>query len=190
MYDERRFVMCKTGQPKPKVFYNNIHENILKDRYKLNCLYTFLLRRDISEWDAQGDRPMTDAYISAVSSAIPHHIRFLRDVFIDGEPKKFGFHVLESKGKIKGYYIKAKDLYSSFDSWAQSNHLLKYGQFKSQSFKKQMEDVNGIKFDVKYGGNRIVFFRKNIIIDYLKRFIFNTSDEDNELDLDDLSDDE
>jgi hypothetical protein len=190
MYDERRFVMVKTGQPKPKVFYNNIHENILKDKFKLNCLYTFFLRRDISEWDAQGDRPMTDAYISAVSSAIPHHIRFLREAFIDREPNKCGFDVLESNGKIKGYYMKAKELYNIYDSWAQDNHLLKYGQFKSQSFKKQMEDVTGIKFDVKYNGNRIVLFRKHLIIDYLKRFTFNTSDEDNELDLDDLSDDE
>lgn len=190
MYDERRFVMCKTGQPKSKDFYVNIHEKILKDKFKLNCLYTYLLRRDISQWDPQGDRPMTDAYISAVSSAIPHHIRFLRDAFVDGEPKKSGFDVLESNGKVKGYFMKAKDLYKIYDSWAQDNHLLKYGQFKSQSFKKQMEDVNGIKFDVKYNGNRIVLFRKHLIIDYMKRFTFNTSDEDNELDLDDLSDDE
>jgi len=190
MFDERRFVMCKCGQPKPKAFYNNIHENILTDKYQLNCLYTYLLRRDISEWDAQRDRPMTDAYISAVSSAIPHHIRYLRDVFVDGEPNKCGFDILESKGKIKGYSIKAKDLYSRYDSWAQSNHLLKYGQFKSQSFKKQMEDVNGIKFDVKYNGNRIILMKKSLIIDYLKRYTFNTSDEDNEIDLDDLSDDE
>jgi hypothetical protein len=190
MFDERRFVMCKTGQPKSKDFYVNIHENILKDKFKLNCLYTYLLRRDISQWDPQGDRPMTDAYISAVSSAIPHHIRFLRDAFVDGEPKKCGFHILESNGKVKGYFMKAKDLYKIYDSWAQDNHLLKYGQFKSQSFKKQMEDVNGIKFDVKYNGNRIVLFRKHLIIDYLKRFTFNTSHEDNEINLDDLSDDE
>ncbi len=190
MFDERRFVMCKTGQPKSKDFYVNIHEKILKDKFKLNCLYTYLLRRDISQWDPQGDRPMTDSYISAVSSAIPHHIRFLRDAFVDAEPKKCGFDILESNGKVKGYFMKAKDLYKIYDSWAQDNHLLKYGQFKSQSFKKQMEDVNGIKFDVKYNGNRIVLFRKHLIIDYLKRFTFNTSDEDNELDLDDLSDDE
>jgi hypothetical protein len=190
MYDERRFVMCKTGQPKSKDFYVKIHEEILKDKFKLNCLYTYLLRRDISKWDAQGNRPMTDAYISAVSSAIPHHIRFLRDAFVDGQPNKCGFDVLESKGKVKGYFMKAKDLYSKYDSWAQDNHLLKYGQFKSQSFKKQMEDVSGIKFDVKYNGNRIVLFRKHLIIDYLKRFTFSTSDEDNELNLDDLSDDE
>ncbi len=190
MYDERRFVMCKTGQPKSKDFYVDIHEKILKDKFKLNCLYTYLLRRDISQWDPQGDRPMTDAYISAVSSAIPHHIRFLRDAFVDAEPKKCGFNVLESNGKVKGYFMKAKDLYKIYDSWAQDNHLLKYGQFKSQSFKKQMEDVSGIKFDVKYNGNRIVLFRKHLIIDYLKRFTFSTSDEDNELKLDDLSDDE
>jgi len=190
MFDERRFVMCKCGLPKSKEFYVDIHENILTDKYKLNCLYTYLLRRDISQWDAQRDRPMTDAYISAVSSAIPHHIRYLRDVFVDNEVNKYGFDILESKGKVKGYFIKAKDLYRNYDSWAQDNHLLKYGQFKSQSFKKQMEDVNGIKFDVKYNGNRIVLFRKHLIIDYLKRFTFSTSDEDNELNLDDLSDDE
>lgn len=190
MFDERRFVMCKCAQPKEKSYYNNIHENIISDRYKLNCLYTYLLRRDISEWDAQKDRPMSDAYISAVSSAIPHHIRYLREVFVDGEPNKCGFDILESKGKIKGYYIKAKDLYSKYDNWCVDNHLLKYGQFKSQSFKKQMADIDGIKFDVKYSGNRIVLFRKHLIIDYMKRFTFNTSDEDNELDLDDLSDDE
>jgi len=190
MHDERRFVMCKCGDPKPKEFYENIHENILKDRFKLNCLYTYLLRRDISNWDAQRDRPVTDAYISAISSAIPHHIRYLREVYIDKDPTKCGYEKLESNGKIKGYYMKARDLYSSYDTWAQNNHLLKYGQFKSQSFKKQMEDIDGIKFDVKYNGNRIVLMRKHLIIDYLKRFTFSTSDEDNEIDLDDLSDDE
>ena len=190
MYDERRFVMCKCGDQKPKEFYTNIHENILKDRFKLNCLYTYLLRRDISNWDAQRDRPVTDAYISAISSAIPHHIRYLREVYIDKDPTKCGYEKLESNGKIKGYYMKARDLYSCYDTWAQNNHLLKYGQFKSQSFKKQMEDIDGIKFDVKYNGNRIVLMRKHLIIDYLKRFTFSTSDEDNEIDLDDLSDDE
>ena len=40
--------------------------------------------------------------------------------------------------------------------------------------------------NIKYNFN----LKKNLIIDYLKRFTFSTSDKDNELNLDYLSDDE
>lgn len=181
MYNERRFALFKTGYKKPKKYYDDYHKN-LKDRNKLNEVYTFLLRRDISEWNAQEDRPMNKAYKTAISNAIPHYVIFLKEIFIDGNFTNFT--VVKNK-----YFIQAKDLYSGYKDWLQENHLSGDYAFKSTTFKKQLQDINGITFDFKTNGKRYVMFKKSLIVNDLSKYTFTVHNED-EQSFDDLSDDE
>jgi len=181
MYNERRFALFKTGYKKPKKYYADYHKN-LKDTNKLNEVYTFLLRRDISKWDAQEDRPMNKAYKTAISNAIPHYVKFLKEIFIDGNFTNFT--VIKKK-----YFIQAKDLYSGYKDWLQENHLSGDYVFKSTTFKKQLQDINGITFDFKTNGKRYVMFKKSLIVNDLSKYTFTVHDE-KEQSFNDLSDDE
>ena len=181
MYNERRFALFKTGYKKTKEYYDDYHKN-LKDTNKLNEVYTFLLRRDISKWDAQEDRPMNKAYKTAISNAIPHYVKFLKEIFIDGNFTNFT--VIKKK-----YFIQAKDLYSGYKDWLQENHLSGDYVFKSTTFKKQLQDINGITFDFKTNGKRYVMFKKSLIVNDLSKYTFTVHDE-KEQSFNDLSDDE
>ena len=181
MYNERRFALFKTGYKKSKQYYDNYHKN-LEDRNKLNEVYTFLLRRDITEWNAQEDRPLNKAYKTAISNATPPHVKYLKEIFIDGNLTRFT--VMKNK-----YFIKVKDLYSDYQRWLEDNHLLGDYSFKSMTFKKQLQDVNGITFDFKTNGSRYVMFKKSLIVNDLSKYTFTVQDDD-EINLDDLSDDE
>ena len=188
-YDERRFALFKCGSNNKgnTKYWNEIYDNI-NDKNKMNQLYSFLLNHDLSKWNAADDRPKTKAYMIAVSNAIPHHIRWLKELFIDDleKTKKYLFNFNEKRGI---FYCNTKTIYEAFNRWTIDNHLMKEGSFKSQSFKKQLQEINGIIFDKNVKINNIP--KKQVVINYeeiineLNKFQFNINEGDNEiLDLD------
>ncbi len=183
-FDERRFAMFKCGEKNKgdRKYWKELYENI-NDINKLNNLYSWLLRRDISDWDAVEERPMTKAYMIAISNAIPHHIKWLKSLFIDEDNLNVVFD-----NKKDYYFANTKTVYKSFNYWCQENHLLNEGQFKSQSFKRLLQDIDGITFDKSIKINKTplkkVVFEKTKILNELNKYKFSIDDDDDILDLD------
>ena len=94
----------------------------------MNGLFIWLLNRDISEFDPQ-TRPYTKAYAIAISCSIPAYVRFLKEVFVDDDDKIDNF---EKHPKREIYMIKAKTLYSTYESFALDNHLRVQRHFETR----------------------------------------------------------
>ena len=108
-YDERRFALFKCGSKnKGNIeYWNGIYENI-NDKNKMNQLYSYLLNRDLFNWQPVKDRPMNKAYMIAISNAIPYHIRWLKELFIDEKDLHYIFNY-NKKNNI--YYCSTKTIY-------------------------------------------------------------------------------
>ena len=198
-YDERRFVMIKCGEKMKQntKYWDSVYENI-RDKHKLNELYSFFMDRDISSWSPVQDRPITRAYNIAISNAVPLHIRWMKELFTEGhelyDEREQCFEILIKKTKSgkEIAYGQIREIYQCYKHWASSNHYIKNDDFKSTYFKKLLQDVKGVEFDkkVKFNGNstRVVLFNLDIIKELFKNYIFDVSDEDeeDELDLDDI----
>ena len=98
-------------------FWSEVHKN-KRDATKMNELFTWLLARDISEFDPER-RPKTKAYSIALSCAVPIHARYLNEV-LRGNSYPF-----MEKGELM--CIKAKDLYSHYEKWAISHSFIGIG---------------------------------------------------------------
>jgi hypothetical protein len=182
-YDERRFALFKCGSKNKgnTEYWNEIYNNI-NNKDKLNQLYSYLLNHDLSNWKPVDDRPKNKAYMIALSNAMPHHIRWLKELFIDEKDIKYVFNYDE---KLNIYYCNTKTLYNHFNSWATENHLISEGTFKSLAFKKQLQEINGITFDKTIRINKIiskkVIMDKDEIIHELNKYEFNINNEDDEI---------
>tara|TARA_R110002020_G_scaffold404504_2_gene614639 strand:- start:614 stop:2941 length:2328 start_codon:yes stop_codon:yes gene_type:complete len=189
-FDERKFVMFKCGNKnkgKNKEYWEPLDKEF-KTPGKINHLYTYLMKRDISNWHPVEDRPLTKAYKIAVSNAIPHHIKWLKSLFIDNQDLNIVF-----KNRKDIYYAKTKTIYNSFRNWACENHLMSEGQFKSQAFKTALLNINGIVFDKKIKINgvaqRFVVFSRLAVLNELKKYTFDVEEDNDILDFD-MSDEE
>ena len=182
-YDERRFALFKCGSKNKgnTEYWNEIYENI-KDKNKMNQLYSYLLDIDLSNWKPVKDRPKNKEYMIAISNAIPHHIRWLKELFLDEKEIKYIFNYNK---KLDIYYCNTKTIYNHFNRWATENHLMKEGTFKSLSFKKQLQEINGFTFDktLRLDNNlsKKVVMIKDDIINELKKYEFNVNIEDDEI---------
>jgi len=185
-FDERRFVMfkCGTEHKGDTKYWENIYKNIENGKI-LNNLYTWLLNKDISEWNPVKDRPQTEAYLTALSNCIPVHIRWLKDIFVDNH-----IFINDFCNVKDNYFIQPKLLYQNYSQWAEDHFLLESGKFKSNSFRKILSDIKGIYFDksIKYKGEskKYILFKYNDILEEINKYQFSieTTDDDDELDLD------
>ena len=187
-FDERRFVMFKCGSKNKSnhKYWEGLYKN-MEDTNLLNNLYTWLLKRDISEWHPVKDRPNTQAYVNALNNSIPTHIRWLNEMFINKHPFVYDFFEVKDN-----YFIPAKLLYTNYSTWCEDNYLMDAKSFKSTPFRKLLSDIDGITFDksIKYKGTatKYVLFKLNEVKNELNKYTFNSdvSSEDDVLDLDDI----
>ena len=144
----------------------------------MNGLFTWLLNRDISEFDPQ-TRPYTKAYAIAISCSIPAYVRFLKEVFVDDDDKIDNF---EKHPKREIYMIKAKTLYSTYESWALDNHLIEKGKFKGITLKKHMLEFNAVSWDKQVKRfkevRRYVVIDRDVLVTELAKFKFDMNEEE------------
>jgi hypothetical protein len=189
MYDERRFTLFKCGciHKGNTTYWNDIYET-MEDINELDNVYNYLINRDISEWNAKDERPKTEAYLIAISNAVPFHIRWLNFLFADDEESKSCRE--DFLTERKHYYISSSitNVYNSYKSY------MEYTQsdfdFRQLQVKKLLQDVDGIMLDkyVKLGGKskRCVVFDSIRIKKQLRKYTFNVESEEDILDLDNL----
>lgn len=197
-FDERRFVMIKCGDKmkQNKKYWDSVYENI-RDKHKLNELYSYLMDRDISSWSPVEHRPKTKAYNIAISNAVPLHIRWIRELFTQGHELNDDIddyditHKTTKKGNEIAYG-QTREIYSCFKHWAVNNHYINGDDFKSTYFKKLLQDVKGVEFDkrvrIDNNSTRVVWFDLDEIKKGFDKYIFDVSEDDggDELDLDDI----
>jgi hypothetical protein len=61
--DDRRFFAWECSQPTPSMEYFNAYANAIANKDALRLLFEFYLRRDISRWNPNKDRPVTELLI-------------------------------------------------------------------------------------------------------------------------------
>jgi len=143
------------------------------------------LKRDITDWSPK-NRPKIKEYLVETSNSIPNHIKWLNDVINNDERDGFTFR--------KNYLIiKPTDLYGAYESWLINNYIINSGEFKSPSFRKIIQKMNGVKWNhrIKINGKNLerVVIDVNIITNELEKYNFDGYDSDDSvLDLDDDSD--
>lgn len=187
-HDDRRFVLFKFSDKNQgnHDYWNMIWEKINNKR-EINNLYSWLLKRDISNWNPK-NRPMIKEYIVETMNSVPNHIKWLNDVINNNERDGFLFR------KKKYLIIKPTDLYCVYEKWLIDNYLVNSGEFKSSAFRKVIQKMDGVKWDyrVKINGKSVdrVLLDIDIIKGYLDKYKFDTDydSDDSILDLDDDSD--
>ena len=139
-FDERRFVLFKFSNKNQgdHQYWNNIWDKI-NDPREINNLYSWLLNRDISDWNPK-DRPMNKEYIIETGESLPNHIKWLNDVINHNDRDD----LMIRKNKI---IAKPTDLYCIFEAWMVNNYLINPGEFKSSGFRKVIKKMNGVKWD-------------------------------------------
>ncbi len=185
-HDERRFVLFKFSDKNQgnHSYWNTIWDHI-GNKSELNNLYSYLLKRDITDWSPK-NRPKIKEYLVETSNSIPNHIKWLNDVINNDERDGFTFR--------KNYLIiKPTDLYGAYESWLINNYIINSGEFKSPSFRKIIQKMNGVKWNhrIKINGKNLerVVIDVNIITNELEKYNFDGYDSDDSvLDLDDDSD--
>ena len=141
-FDERRFVLFKfSDKNKGNHEYWNMIWDKINNSNEINNLYSWLLKRDISEWDPK-DKPKIKDYIVETQDSIPNHIKWLNDVINNGQGEDFTIR----KNKI---VAKPTDIYCVYESWLIDNYLVSNGEFKSSSFRKVIQKMDGVKWDAR-----------------------------------------
>jgi len=174
-HDERRFIMFKIGNKykQNNKYFENIHTS-MRDKNKINNLFTYLLNRDISKWKPFEDRPMTIEHKNAICNACPIYIKYLKYIlekFKFLEPTTEDEASKYTKTKNKNLFIKTRDLYTHYKQWAYNEHLIvNENNFHAKSFKAKMEEIPGIEFDKK-----IRYKNKTPFVVYMKLDILKIS---------------
>tara|TARA_R110000787_G_scaffold73525_3_gene163939 strand:- start:1214 stop:3520 length:2307 start_codon:yes stop_codon:yes gene_type:complete len=198
-FDERRFVMfkCSSKNKQKTDYWSEIYEN-MNNQDILDNLYTYLLNIDISSWRPFDDRPQTEEHKKAIINALPVYIKYMKEIIdtniTESNDSDDGY---DSDGDDRDIYIKTKtgnllvqpkSLYTDYSKWAVDNYLLTEGQFKSKSFKVQLEELPGITFNksVKIEGvsRKYVYIEVNKLIPKLNEY--EDTIDDTTVDIDDL----
>tara|TARA_R110000737_G_scaffold290813_1_gene297438 strand:- start:661 stop:2991 length:2331 start_codon:yes stop_codon:yes gene_type:complete len=177
-FDERRFLMfmCGVKHKNCKKYWDFIY-SMIDNPQKLDELFTYLLSIDISDWKPFEERPKTRAYNIALANSIPHYVNFLRQAF--EQDKIF-------KKTNNGYlYISSTKLFDEYKMYLTFNCLMKVDNFKSTTFKTQLQEYKSIQFDKRVIINkhqlRMVLINKdNLITEFIKYGEKNIDGEDEE----------
>ncbi len=170
-HDERRFVLFKFSNRNQgnHNYWNNIWDKI-NNKSEINNLYSYLLKRDISDWNPK-NKPMIKEYMVETANAIPNHIKWLNDVVNNNERDE----LIIRKNKI---IAKPTDLYCVYEAWLINNYLVNSGEFKSSAFRKVIQKMDGVKWNarVKIDGKTMdrVIIDMNIIERELEQYTFDT----------------
>jgi hypothetical protein len=174
-HDDRRFVIFEFNDEHvgDHEYWGKIVEKI-NDKAEMNNLYSWLLKRDISNWNPK-DRPKSTDYIVETTHAIPKHIKWLNDV-VNNE---YGKECFNTTKKLMA--ITVEDIGSLYQSWLVENHIINMDEFKSQwsPFKKAIDKMRpAIKWNgrAKINGkslDRIVFYI-NEVREILSEYKFDT----------------
>lgn len=149
MWDERKICMIKaSAKHKGDTDYWNDFHNNRENQEKMDELYTYLLNYDIGDFDFSRDRPKTKEYLTELSNAIPSSIRFLKESI----EQDCCIYNKTNKGLL---YIKAKRLYTYYNKYLTENFILDDGKFKSNPFKKELQNLEGVEVDksIKINGS-------------------------------------
>ena len=188
-YNDRRVALFRVSDifKGNTEFWNSFHGNLNNDD-KLDDVYTFLMNRDISQFDPE-KRPLTTAYKIAKSCSVPLEVRYLKEAIIDNSRDIYGWQ--QKKGL---HLIKAKELYKSYDNWAVGNHLIKQGEFKSQSFKKALLEFKALKWEKKFRTKdevlTLVAIDKDVLQAEFQKYTFDIEEDMDEIIDLDTSDEE
>ena len=186
-HDERRFVLFKFGEKHKQntEYWDSIWDKI-NNNDEINNLYSWLLKRDISNWNPK-DKPKIRDYMVETREAIPNHIKWLNDIINNGESHDFTMR----KNKL---IAKAGDIYGEYEKWLIDNYLINTGEFKSTSLRKVLQKMEGIKWNarVKLNGNSVdrVIIDRDTVATQINKYCFDDGYDSDEsiLDLDADSD--
>jgi hypothetical protein len=112
---DRRMVVFKTHHiiPKPDYFVK-LHA-MINNKISMEILFNILASRDISNFNAPADRPITDAYNNMKEHNINPIYGFLYDCFISGNYKDyFDTESCKRKKNSNTFYVKPDDLFQAY----------------------------------------------------------------------------
>ena len=146
-HDERRFITFKMGEKykQDNRYFGEIYRNI-KNQDSLDHLYSYLMNRDISNWNPVTTRPITNSQKTAILFAVPTYIKYLNNVLerISQKIDIFGFH----KCRNNVYAVMPSRLNDDYKSWAFENHEINIDNFNSKTLSKLLCEFKGIDWRV------------------------------------------
>ncbi len=121
---DRRFVVFKTGEPKPKEYYTELFGNIYDDE-KINELYTFFSNYNITGFVPHKDRPITENHEIMQDVGIHPFINFFY------EEKPYESHTLNG-------------IYEDFVEYCKANHIPQ-DKYSKRDITKILYDLPGVE---------------------------------------------
>ncbi len=112
----RRFLVCKSNDPKSKSYYDKLHKLSTNDE-AINYIYTWLNNYDISKWSSR-KIPQTEYYNALVQANTNHYYKFLHNII--NNPTEYG--VRQNK-KTKLHYIKLSSLTAFYKEYVRTNEI-------------------------------------------------------------------
>jgi hypothetical protein len=172
---DRRFVVFQTGDKYlDKIEYDSKFWKILIDQFKkpqfIACLYDYLNCLDISDWNFDVDRPITDSYIEMCKLFIPVECLFFEELIYSQDYIKYINLEISIESDFKNnikynetIYINGFSIYNFFTNWAKKMGLHKENSPSIKNFYGKIKEL-GLPIDkvLINGSTNLKFIPKNI----------------------------
>jgi hypothetical protein len=139
---DRRFVAFKTSDKLKgdTEFFDKLH-GLMQDQNWINHVYTFLMRRDLSNFVAKDDRPLTDEYLTSQALNIPDVFNFLHEQ-CDNDFEEWSDHTLPREG-VPFKFLAKKNIKAAYADYRKEHFSAKEADnFCAKSLWNNFEDTS------------------------------------------------